>query len=247
MSDNATLIFGRHPVAEAIRSGAAIDKVYLQSGTKGPFEQEIRQLCKDADVQLQYVPKERLNKLTQGNHQGVIAVFALTRNYTIEEVLAIAEEKGEAPLLLILDSITDVRNFGAIARTAELFGVHGLIIPQGGAARVNPDAMKSSAGALATLPVCREKSLFTAIEALQMSNIRVLATEMKADFAVHEMALDIPTAFILGSEGKGIHPKMAKIADERCYIPQKGKLDSLNVSVAAGIVLYEALRQRNFR
>ena len=245
MSEKVKIIFGRHPVIEAIRAGAPIEKVMILQGARGPFEQELRKVCKQAGVPIQYVPKEKLNKLTSGNHQGVVARRSEVQYANLEEVLKELEEKEQTPLLLILDNITDVRNLGAIARTAELCGAHALIVPHTGSAQINAEAMKSSAGALATLPVCREKSLMVAVESLQMANIRVLALTMEADFPIHQVAMDRPTALILGSEGRGIHPKLIKIADESCYIPQKGKIDSFNVSVAAGMVLYEAMRQRD--
>ena len=242
--DKDKIIFGRHPVLEAIRAGAAIEKVMVLQGARGPFEQDLRRACDQAGIPLQYVPKERLNKFTDGNHQGVIARFSEVRYAQLDELLADLESQEVVPLLLILDGVTDVRNLGAIARTAELCGAHALIVPHSGTAQINAEAMKSSAGALAKLPVCREKSLFVAVETLQMANIRVLALTMEADFPIHQIALDRPTALILGSEGRGVHPKMIQIADESCYIPQKGEIDSFNVSVAAGIALYEAMRQR---
>jgi len=237
------LIYGRHPVLDAIRAGRELDKVMLQRGTRGEFEKEVRALCKEHDIPLQYAPKERLQKWTKGNHQGIIALLAMIPYYRLEDLIPMLYEREDVPLIVILDGVTDVRNFGAIARTAECAGAHALVIPRKGAARINADAMKTSVGALAHLPVCREDSLNNAIDLLKMSGIQVFASDLKGEKILHELDFTVPTAIVLGSEDEGVsHGILNK--SERFVIPQKGKTDSYNVSVAAGMMLYEVLRQR---
>ncbi len=238
------LIFGRHPVVEAIQSGAPLDKVFLQQGVRGDFEKEIRGLCRSHDIPLQYIPKERMNSITRSNHQGILAYLALLDYYKLEDVVPGIFDKGETPLILLLDRVTDVRNFGAIARSAEVCGVHALAIPKTGSALINAEAIKASAGALTRLYVCRENSLVTALEYLQLSGILVFASDLNATKYVFEMDLTTPCALIVGSEDEGVHPSLLSRVQERFLIPQVGTTDSLNVSVATGIMLYETLRQR---
>lgn len=243
--DFNALIYGRHPVVDAIKTGRSIDKVILQKGMRGEVEVEIRNLCKKYQLPLQYIPKERLEKLTKGNnHQGVLAYLSLAHYYSIEELLPSIIAKGKAPLLLILDGITDIRNFGAIARSAEIAGVDAIIVHGKGAAPVNGESMKASAGALAKIPVCREQSLAKVITFLQMSDIEVFASDLKAEKYIYETDFTQAAALIIGSEGKGISNYLLKAADEAFIIPQVGTTDSFNVSVATGIMLYEVMRQR---
>lgn len=238
------IIFGRHPVIDAIKAGHTVDKVIIQQGIRGEFEKEIRQLCKTMDVPLLTVPKERMGKWTRGNHQGVIALISAISFYRLEQILPGVFERGEVPLFLVLDGITDVRNFGAIARTAEVCGAHGLVVPQKKTAWINAEAMKTSAGALGRLPVCREPSLVNTLGLLKDSGVYVLASDLYAGKYLFEMDLRLPVALILGAEGEGIGPAVRQAADEAFIIPQKGQTNSLNVSVAAGMMLYEAVRQR---
>ncbi len=239
-----TLIFGRHPIVDALQSGAQMDKIFLQQGVTGDFEKEVRRLCREFDVPLQYVPKERMSKMVKGNHQGIIGYLALLDYARLDNVVPGIFETGEPPLILLLDRITDVRNLGAIARSAEVCGAQALVVPKAGSALINSDAIKTSAGALTRLPVCRENSLVTAVEYLQNSGISVLASDLKAEKYLFDADLASPIALILGSEDEGIHPSLLDRVDDRFRIPQKGTTDSLNVSVAAGIMLYEAVRQR---
>jgi 23S rRNA (guanosine2251-2'-O)-methyltransferase len=241
----SNLIYGHHPVVEAIRSGKAVEKVFFQQGVRGELEKEIRHLAKEYDIPLQVVPKEKLNKLAGGNHQGVAAYLALIEFISIEDVVPFVFEQGQSPLLLLLDSVSDVRNFGAICRSAECMGVHSVVIPQSGSAPANEDAMKASAGALARIRISRVRSLFSTVEWLQQSGIQVVATAL-SDRAepLYEVDFSLPTAILMGSEGTGVHPKLLKMSDRVIKIPQATDFDSLNVSVAAGIVLYEAIRQR---
>jgi 23S rRNA (guanosine2251-2'-O)-methyltransferase len=241
----SNLIYGHHPVVEAIRAGKAVEKVFFQQGVRGENEKEIRHLTKAHAIPLQVVPREKLDKMTKGNHQGVAAYMALVEFQSVEAILPFLYEQGETPLLLLLDTITDVRNFGAICRSAECMGVQAVIIPEAGSAPANEDAMKASAGALARVRLCRVRSLFSTVEWLQQSGVQVVATALTdRSKPVFEVDFTIPTAIIMGSEGDGVHPKLLKMADEVVKIPQATNFDSLNVSVATGVVLYEALRQR---
>jgi 23S rRNA (guanosine2251-2'-O)-methyltransferase len=244
VSEKNSLVFGRHPIVEALQSGAHFDKIFLQQGTRGDFEKDIRRLCREHDVPLQYVPKEKMNKMVKGNHQGIVGYLALLDYYRLEDVVPGIFEKGETPLLLLLDRVTDVRNLGAIARSAEICGVHALVVPKSGSALINADALKTSAGALTRLHVCRENSLVTAVEYLQNSGIQVFASDLKAEKYIFDLDFTAPVALVVGSEDEGVHPSILSRVQHRFIIPQKGETDSFNVSVAAGIMLYEVLRQR---
>ena len=237
-------IFGRHPVLEALQAGQTIEKVWLQKGTRGEFEKELRHLCRDRQVPMTIAAKEKLNRMVRGNHQGVIALLAAAPYYQLDDILPQIYERSETPLLILLDGVTDVRNFGAIARSAELCGAQALVIPAKGSAGLTAEAVKTSAGALSRLPVCRVKSLVSTIEFLQESGVQVFASDLSGEGFLHELDLRNPIALVLGSEGEGISQGVARAAD-RCFkIPQIGTLNSFNVSVAAGIMLYEAMRQR---
>ncbi len=239
------LIYGHHPVTEAIRAGKAVEKVFFQQGERGEVEKEIRHLTKEYGITLQVVPKEKLNKMVKGQHQGVVAYLALVEYQSLENVLPFVFESGEVPLFVMLDSVTDVRNFGAICRSAECAGAHAVIVPQSGSALANEDAMKASAGALARIRVCRVRSLFTTLEWLQECGVQVVATALSArSEPLYEADFSVPTAILMGAEDEGVHPKLLKMSDKVVKIPQATDFDSYNVSVAAGIVLYEAQRQR---
>lgn len=242
----SNLIYGHHPVVEAIRSGMPVEKVFFQQGLRGELEKEIRLLAREYDIPLQVVPKEKLNKMAaRGNHQGVAAYLSLVEFLSVEDVVPFIFEQGRTPLLVMLDGVTDVRNFGAICRSAECLGAHAVVIPQSGSAPANEEAMKASAGALARIRLCRVRSLFSTLEWLQIAGIQIVATAL-SDRAQPSFDIDfsVPTAILLGSEGEGLHPKLIKMSDAVAMIPQATDFDSLNVSVAAGIMLYEAQRQR---
>lgn len=243
-NQKSSIIFGRHPVMDALKTGTPFDKLLLQQGIRGEFEKEIRYLSRRFNTPLQVIPKERMSKFTRGNHQGVIGILSLVTYYKIEDVLPLIYEKSETPLLVILDGVTDVRNFGAIARSAEVCGAHALIISKKGNAPITADSLKTSAGALTKIPVCRETSLKAVIEYLQMSGIQVLASDLKGEKYVDQVDLTMPTALVIGSEGSGVSRNILQQVDERFIIPQVGTTDSLNVSVAAGIMFYETMRQR---
>ncbi|MEM8582837.1 MAG: 23S rRNA (guanosine(2251)-2'-O)-methyltransferase RlmB [Bacteroidota bacterium] len=241
---NQQLIYGRHPVLEALQSDQSIDKVYLQKGTRGEFERELRLACKAREIPMTIIPKEKLRRLVRGNHQGVAAQLAAAAYQRITDVLPFLFEQGKNPLLLLLDGITDVRNLGAIARSAEICGAHAIIIGQKNSAGLTADAVKSSAGALGRIPVCREKSLINTIEYLQESGVRVAASDLQAELDISELDSSAPICLILGSEGDGISQGVARSSDLRFRLAQVGTLNSYNVSVAAGIMLYHCMLAR---
>jgi len=244
-SHMSNLIYGHHPVVEAINAGLPVEKVLFQQGLRGELEKEIRHLTKAHDIPLQVVPVEKLNKLVRGNHQGVVAWTALVAFQNLEDVLPAIIARSETPLLLLLDSITDVRNFGAICRSAECAGVHAVVVPQSGSAPANEDAMKASAGALARIRLCRVRSMYSTVEWLQQSDVQVVATALSdRSKPIFEVDFSGPTAILLGPEGEGLAHKLIRMSDEVARIPQATDFDSYNVSVAAGIALYEVLRQR---
>ncbi len=238
------LIYGRHPVIEAVRAGTAFEKLLLQQGTRGDLEKEIRHLSKEYGIPVQYVPKEKMNRLVKGNHQGLIGMVSVITYYKLGDILPSIYEKGEVPLIVLLDGVTDVRNLGAIARSAECCGAHAIVIPQKGSAQINAEAIKASAGALTTLPVCREQTMTKAMMRLAQAGIPVYASSLKGETLLHELDLKVPIALVVGSEGDGISTAVEQDADALFKIPQKGATDSFNVSVAAGIMLYEVMRQR---
>ncbi len=244
MKQREDLIYGRHPVLEALAAGQPVDKVYLQQGTRGDFEKELRQSCKLQGVPMTIIPQAKLQRMVKGNHQGVVAQLAAARYQQVSDVLPQIYERGETPLLLLLDGVTDVRNLGAIARSAEVCGAHTIIIPQKNSAGLTADAVKSSAGALSRLPVCREKSLVNTVEELQLNGVKVIASDLQADRYLHELDLTGPLCIVLGAEDEGISTGVARAADLTFRIPQAGTLNSFNVSVAAGILLFEAMKVR---
>jgi len=237
-------IFGLRPIIEAIESGEIPEKVLVQQGLQGENFQQLFNLVRKLNIPYQFVPVEKLNRLTRKNHQGVIAMIPVIEYQPLSQVLSMVYDRGETPLLLLLDKITDVRNMGAIARSAECFGVHAIILPERGGALVNADAIKTSAGALMRVPVCRENSLPETIAFLQQSGIKVVAASERARLPIYEANLDLPLAIILGSEDKGVSEVCLKMADETISIPMKGKTASLNVSVAAGIILSQVNNAR---
>ncbi len=238
------IVYGRHPVLDAIESGATMEKLVLQQGIRGDFEKEIRRLSKAHNIPVQVAPKEKLNRLVKGNHQGIVGFLSLIRYYELADVVPTIYERSETPLIVLLDGVTDVRNLGAIARSAECSGAHALVVARRGSAQINAEAMKTSAGALANIPVCREGSLVKAVGWLQMSGLAVVAGDLGAEKPIYEVDLKRPVCLVMGAEGAGISPAMRKCADELFVIPQAGASNSFNVSVAAGIMLYEVMRQR---
>ncbi|HTL82970.1 MAG TPA: 23S rRNA (guanosine(2251)-2'-O)-methyltransferase RlmB [Bacteroidia bacterium] len=243
--DTTNMIFGARAVIEAIEAGKEIDRLYLQSDLNNELMIEVRRAAKSAGVVWQFVPEGKFNRIAPGkNHQGVVAFITSVEFHKLDNLLPQIFERGEMPLILILDRITDVRNFGAIARSAECAGVHAIVIPSRGAAQVNGDAVKTSAGALNIIPVCREENLKDVIEFLKNSGLRIASCTEKAESEYYSADLTGPLAVIMGSEEDGISSEYLKRSDVRVQIPMHGKISSLNVSVATGIILFEVLRQR---
>jgi len=238
------IIAGRNPLIEAFKSGVTIDKILLYKGAVGENISEIKGLAKQYNVPIQYVPNEKLNSITNTTHQGVIAFKSAIAYQDLQQVIDWVNEKGEVPLFLILDGITDIRNIGAIARTAVCCGAHAIIIPDKGVGALNEDAVKTSAGALEQINICRVNSLMKAVDDLHLNGIKVYASEMTATTKIFDMDWKEPVAIVMGGEEKGVYPALLKICDDSFTIPMTGKFESLNVSVAAGMILYETLRQR---
>jgi 23S rRNA (guanosine2251-2'-O)-methyltransferase len=238
-------IYGIHPVLEAIRAGKEVDKLLIQNGLKGPGFHELFALVKEVEIPYQFVPAEKLNKLSKQNHQGVIAYLTEITYHKIEQVIPFIYEAGRIPLILILDQITDVRNLGAIARTAACAGVDAIVLPNRGSGQLNSDAIKTSAGALYSLPVCRSTDLKGTIQFLKDSGLAIIAATEKSEKSYLDADFKGPLALILGSEGKGISPEYLKLCNELIRIPIQGDIESLNVSVASGVLLFEVIRQRN--
>jgi len=239
-----SMIIGRHPVLEALEAGRAIDKIMLQANVTGEIIGRIRQLAKQRQVPLQIVPAEKLNSFTRSSHQGCIALVALVKYTDLHEVIGQVVGSGAAPLFLMLDGVTDVRNIGGMARTAVCCGAQALIIPDKGVGAINEEAMKASAGALEKIHVCRVGSLLKTIDDLHLNDIRVFVSAMKREKRLEDIDFKGPCCVVMGSEGKGVQPYIAKAADEQFSIAMSGAFDSFNVSVAAGIILYEAMKQR---
>lgn len=238
-------VFGTRSVIEAIKNNRSIERVLIKKGLDNILFAELFQLIKEYNIPFQYVPVEKINRITRKNHQGILAFIAAVEYTRLETLVPGLFESGKDPLLLILDQVTDVRNFGAIVRTAECAGVHGIIIPEKGMARIGADAIKTSAGALHTMPVCKVKSLKNALEFLKNSGIKTVAATEKATNLFTQSEMNVPLALIVGSEDVGISPGILKITDEQVKIPLFGKIESLNVSVAAALMIYEAVRQRH--
>ena len=244
MLSKENFIYGLHPVTEAVKSGQEIDRVLFRKGLQGAFSAELLQLLKAHDIPFQFVPPEKLDRITRKNHQGVIAFVSGISYQFLDQLVPMIFETGKVPLLLILDGITDVRNFGAICRSAECAGVDGIVIPAQGSAQINEEAVRTSAGALMTIPVCREKSLTTAANFLKQSGYIIIGATEHAESFYYQADFTQPLAIIMGSEEKGISMQLRRLCDAEVKIPMLGKISSLNVSVAAGILMFEAVKQR---
>ena len=237
------LIFGIRPVVEAIEAGREIEKLYIRKGAEGQLMTELRDLCLRHRVRVQEVPVEKLNRLVRGNHQGVVAQIAAIAYVQLDDILERVPD-DETPLVVVFDGVTDVRNFGAIARSAECAGAHGLIAPLKNSAPVNAEAIRASAGALTTIPVCRVGSIRNTIKTLQAEGFQVVAATEKSRKLLYEADLRRPTALVMGAEETGISKEVLKLCDERLAIPLIGRIESLNVSAAAAVMLFEVVRQR---
>lgn len=239
-----TLVIGRKPVIEALQKGQQLDKIFLDTRAQGQDINEIKALALQHTVPVNYVPVVKLNSFNISGHEGCVAQIAKVQYQDLQEIISFVVEQGETPLFLILDGITDIRNIGGIARTAYCCGVHAIIIPEKGVGALNEDAILTSAGALEQIAVCRVNSLMKTVDELHLNGIKVFASEMTADKNIADVDFKEPCAIVMGSEDKGIYPALMKICDERIKIPMVGDFESLNVSVATGIILYEAMKQR---
>jgi 23S rRNA (guanosine2251-2'-O)-methyltransferase len=239
-----TLIIGRQAVITAMESGKQLERIYLQATVHGEAVDTIKSLAEKNLVPISKVPVEKLNSFNISNHEGCVAVISKIQYQNLQDVISFTVEKGEVPLFLILDGITDIRNIGAIARSAFCFGVHAIVIPDKGVGALNEDAILTSAGALEKLAVCRVNSLMKAVDELHLNGIKVFASEMTAVKKTFDIDFTVPCAIVLGGEEHGIYPALMKICDEQFQIPMPGDFESLNVSVANGIILYEVMKQR---
>ena len=239
------MIFGLRAVIEAVQAGKDVDRVLVKRELQGELFKELQDVLALHEIPMQKVPLERIDRITRKNHQGVLAYMSAVTYQKIEDIIPMLYEQGKNPFIVVLDGITDVRNFGAIARTCEVAGVDAIVIPARGSVRVSADAIKTSAGALHTIPVCRELSMRDAVQFLRNSGVKVVAaTEKAAENYTTSTYVD-PVAILMGAEDEGISPELLKISDDLVRLPVYGTIQSLNVSVAAGVMLYEVIRQRN--
>lgn len=241
---NPNLIYGIRPVIEAINENKDIDKILLQKGAHSEMFRELFQLIRDRNIPFQYVPVERLNRFTGGNHQGVVCFMSSVEYQSIYDIIPTIYEKGEVPFLLFLDKITDVRNMGAIARSAECAGVQAIIVPTKNTAQLNEDAVKTSSGALHKIPICRHDSPREVLTYIKQSGISLIGCTEKAKKMFFEQEMTAPLCLVMGNEGEGISPEILSLCDVNVRIPMLGSVESLNVSVATGILLFEVVKQR---
>ena len=242
--DRNEYIFGIRAVMEAIEAGKDIDKVLIKKDLQGELVGELFDLIHKYKIVTQRVPIERINKITRKNHQGVIAILSAVTYHSLENLVPQVYEEGMLPFIVVLDGITDVRNFGAISRTCECVGANAIVIPERGSVTVNADAIKTSAGALHYLPVCREKNVVSAVRFLKDNGYQIVAASEKAQISYTEADYTGPVAIVMGAEDIGISPEVLRLCDTMVSIPQFGNIGSLNVSVAAGVMMYEVVRQR---
>ncbi|PLW95754.1 MAG: 23S rRNA (guanosine(2251)-2'-O)-methyltransferase RlmB [Marinilabiliales bacterium] len=241
------MVYGIRPVLEAIDAGKEVEKIFIQKGLRSDNFSELMQQVKEMGIPYQFVPIEKLNRLTRKNHQGIVAYISPIVFDNIEQIIPAIFEQGKIPLVLILDRITDVRNFGAILRTAEATGVHAVVIPSKSSAQLNSGTIKSSAGAIFKVPICRSDNLKDTIEFLTNSGLKIAAATEKAEDLYYHVDLSGPLALILGSEGEGVSGEYLKRATIHAKIPMLGEIESLNVSVAAGVLMYEIVRQKEIQ
>ena len=242
--DKNEYIFGIRAVIEAIEAGKEIDKILVKKDLQGELAQELFAAARSVGAPVQRVPIERINRITRKNHQGVIAFLSAVEYHTLDTLVPELYEAGEIPFIVLLDGVTDVRNFGAIARTCECVGANAIVIPARGSVSVNADAVKTSAGALHSLPVCREKSIQDAVRYLHDSGFTIVAASEKSNKNYTEVDYTTPIAIVMGAEDTGVSPAVLRQCDEMVAIPMRGNIGSLNVSVAAGVMMYEVVRQR---
>lgn len=244
MEEKQNYIFGMHPIMEAVRTGKNIDKVMIKQGIDSPQFRELMELLKEKNVSAQFVPVERLNRVCKGNHQGIIALFSKIEYTPFEEMVDMALMQSDAPIFVMLDGVSDVRNLGAIARTAECAGASGIIVPAKGGAAITSEGIKASAGALLRVSVAKTQNLRLPALYLKQQGFQIVGATEKSEKSLYQVDFTKPTAIVMGSEGKGISDSMLALCDEKAKIPMAGEIGSLNVSVATAITLYEAVRQR---
>jgi 23S rRNA (guanosine2251-2'-O)-methyltransferase len=237
-------IIGRNPVVEALQAGKDFEKILISKTANGDVIKQIIQLARDRDIFCQFVPDIKIESFSRGNHQGVIGIISLIQYFELQDIVNLAYDKGEDPLILVLDSLTDVRNFGAIARTALGLNVHGIVIPKKGSVSIQEDAIKVSAGALLKIPVCRTDNLANAVKDLKNNGLKVIGLDGQAKELIHQTDLKEPLVIILGSEGEGISAPVKKLLDRTVRLPMNTELESYNVSVANAMALYEVWKQR---
>jgi len=241
------LIIGRKPLLEALQNAVNIEKIFLLQTATGEEISVIRKQAREMNIAISLVPAEKLGRFTQANHQGVVAIGGLIEYQPLQEVISQVVDEGGTPLIVLLDGITDTRNLGAIARSAHCYGAHALVIPSSNNAAITEEGIKASAGALESITVCRVPSVEQAVDVLRMNGIQVVATALKDSQPLHTADLTVPLAIVMGAEDKGVSEFVIRHADHLLRIPMAGNFDSLNVSVAAGIVLYEVHRQKHFK
>lgn len=242
--ESSDYIYGIRAVMEAVEAGREIDRVFLKNDFNGPLAGELLALLRQYKLPVQRVPIERINRITRKNHQGVVAMLSAVTYHRLDNLIPMLYEEGVVPFVVVLDGITDVRNFGAIARTCECAGVDAIIIPERGSVSVGGDAIKTSAGALHHIPVCREKTIKSAVRFLKDNGYKVVAASEKSDINYTQTDYTVPVAIVMGAEDTGISPDVLRLCDTFVSIPQMGHIGSLNVSVAAGVMMYEVVRQR---
>lgn len=242
--ERSEYIFGIRAVIEAIDAGKQIDKIFIKKDLQGELVGELFELIKSHHIVTQRVPIERINKITRKNHQGVVAILSVVTYYSLDNIIPQLYEDGLLPFVVVLDGITDVRNFGAIARTCECVGANAIVIPERGSVSVNADAVKTSAGALHHIPVCRERNVVSAVRFLKDNGYQIVAASEKAEINYTQADYTTPVALVMGAEDVGISPEVIKLCDTFVSIPMFGNISSLNVSVAAGVMMYEVVRQR---
>lgn len=242
--ERSDYIFGIRPVLEAIEASKSIDKILIKREINGDLVKEVLAKAKEYGIPVQKVPNEKLNRITMKNHQGVIAIVCPVRYHNLDNIVASLYEEGKEPMAIILDGVTDARNFGAIARSAECAGADFIVIPERGSASVTSDSVRASAGALFHIPVCREKDLVFAISRLQENGYKIVGATEKSKINYTDIDYKMPVAIVMGAEDTGLSPEVLRKCDDLAAIPIKGKVGSLNVSVACGVMLYEVVRQR---
>ena len=242
---NQDIIFGSRPVLEAIKSGKTIEKIFIQKNLAKDVFDEIKKLLTNKRVNLSFVPKEKLNRITRKNHQGIICYISPINYQPLTEIVHRCYESGKDPIILVLDRITDTRNFGAITRVAEATGVDAIVIPEKESALITSEAIKASAGALNYVSICKERNLKSVINQLKESGLKIISCTEKSDVEIYSVDFSSPVCIILGSEKDGISNNLLEISDIKAKIPMKGKIDSLNVSSSSSVILYELIRQRD--